>query len=163
MTRLISLILLFAAPLAFAGDSAALIQSAPVQNESNHLRAYRWVRRATMIGACLSGTVLDTWALDRLAANSDVRLSGPFISNGKPEYGQLVGLFAGSCALSAFMQEKHIFAARESRGLDLTYTLENVGSMGVSLWATERFLNLSNQAAAEERTQPGTPAAMPLR
>jgi len=160
MTRLISILLLLAASLAFAGDSAALVQSAPTEAAGNHLHVYRWLRRATLAGACVSGTVLDTWALHRLASYSDVRLSGPFISNGKPEYGQLIGLFAGSCALSAFMQERHVFASRETRGLDLTYTLENVASMGVSLWATDRFLTLANQAAAEGRTQPGTLAAV---
>jgi hypothetical protein len=159
MNRVFSVLVLLAAPMAFAGDGAAFLQSAPEPAPAHHVRTLRWIRRATLASACISGTVLDTWALHRLASYPNVKLSGPFIANGKPEYGELVGMFAGSCALSTFMQERHVFASSETRGLDLTYTFENVGSLGVSMWATDHFLSLSNQAAAMERVQPATLAS----
>ena len=160
MKHFLPAILLLAAPLAMAGDSAALVSSAPAPAQTTHLRAYRWLRRATLVGACISGTVLDTWALHRLASYPNVQLSGPFISNGKPNYGELIGLFGGSCALSTFMEEKHVFASRETRTLDLEYSFENAAAIGASVWAADRFLSLANQAAAAERVQPGTLAAM---
>jgi len=159
MNRVFSVLVLLAAPVAFAGEGAAFVQSSAAPAPANHVRAFRWLRRATLAGACISGTVLDTWALRRLASFPNVQLTGPFIANGKPEYGELVGLFAGSCVLSTFMQERHVLASSETRGLDLTYTFENVGSLGVSMWATDHFLSLSHQAAAEERIQPATLAS----
>ena len=153
---------LAAAPASLFADgsgTSGLVQPAPgTQTTSqDHLRGYRWFRRATLAASCVAGTAIDTWALHRLASNTNVQLSGPFINNGKPQYGELIGIFAGSCALSTFMQERHVFARRETRGLDLTYSIENLGSLGFSLYETEHFLSLANQTATPAmRIQPGT-------
>jgi len=112
------------------------------------------------VASCAAGTALDSWALSRVASNPNVVLSGPFIKNGKPQYGELIGIGAGLCGVSTFMQERHVFARRETRGLDLTYSFENLAVAGVMGWEASRLLSLSDQAtaaaAAAQRLQPGT-------
>ncbi|HZU24024.1 MAG TPA: hypothetical protein VFA04_00795 [Bryobacteraceae bacterium] len=156
--KILTVAALAALPLTVQADSAGtsgLVQAAP-QKHQDYLLGYRWVRRATLAASCVAGTVIDTWALHRVAANPNLQLSGMFISNGKPQYGELIGILGGSCALSTFLQEKHVFAPRETRGLDLTYTFENLGSLGFSMWETSHLLSLANQGPQAARVQPGT-------
>ena len=160
LNQFVTIAALAALSVSVRADSAAnsaLVQAPAPQQKQDHLRGYRWMRRATLAASCVAGTVVDTWALHRAAANPSLQLSGPFISNGKPQYGELMGIFAGSCALSTFMQEKHVFASRETRGLDLSYTFENLGYLGFSIWQTERLLSLANDQPAA-KVQPGTMA-----
>ncbi len=164
MKRFISVAVLAAVPVLMRADSAAsanLVQTSPAPAAQNHLRGYRWIRRASLAASCVAGTAVDMWALHHLASYRDVTLSGPFISNSKPNYGELIGIGAGGCALSTFLQERHAFARHETPGLDMMYTAENAGSLGVYMWATFHFLSLANQAAAvQTRTQPGTLATV---
>jgi hypothetical protein len=160
LKKMLTVAALAALPLSLRADSAGtsgLIQPAPVPSaHQDHLRGYRWARRITLAAACIGGTAMDMWALHRVAANPNLQLSGMFVSNGKPQYGELIGILGGACAVSTFLQEKHVFAPRETRGLDLTYTIENLGSLGFSGWETSHLLSLANQGPLPPRVQPGT-------
>jgi hypothetical protein len=98
--------------------------------------------------------MVNNWAMHRLAAQPNLHLSGPFISNGKPEYGAMIGIGAGACAFSTFTQETSILGMHTPRS-DLMATFANLGSAGLSTWETLKFLSLADQARAA-RTQPGT-------
>lgn len=154
MKKLVYAVCLFSCAAAVRAESAAgFITPAPAAHVKDPLRKIRWIRRATLAGTCFSETVLDSWALSRAASNPHLRLSGPFINNGKPQYGEFIGVFGGACALSAFVQERHVFARRETFGLDRNYIIENVGGLGFSLWEASHLTSLAHDAP---RVEPGT-------
>lgn len=150
MKKLILVAVLIAVPtLALARDPEPLVQA-----KSNG-SGLRWLRRATLVSSCVAGTVINNWALHELASQPNVTLSGPFLSNGKPHYGALIGIGAGSCAFSAVAQETNIFG-RHTRRSDLIDTFWNLGATGLGVWETYRFRSLTDQARAAQRLQPGT-------
>ena len=134
----------------------ALLAATPVLVQAEtHGGPLRWARRATLAGSCVAGTVVNAWAMHRLASEPNAQqVSGLFISNGKPHYRELIGIGAGTCAFSTLMQETNIFAGH-ARSSDLVSTFGNLGSLGFSTWETLKYLSLTDQARAS-RIQPGT-------
>ena len=129
---------------ASATAPATLLRPASAQHS---LTALRWIRRATLATSCIAGTVVNNWALHQVASEPNLILSGPFVSNGQPRYGLLLGIGVGTCAFSVIGQETNLFG-RETRRADITNIVENLGATGYSSWETYQYLSLRDQAHA---------------
>jgi hypothetical protein len=81
-----------------------------------------WIRRITLGAACAASLGFDTATTHQAVSAGAVESNPLLASQGKPAWGRVIGIKAGSCAVSAYFQEK----SRSSQS-DWTFTGVNAG------------------------------------
>ena len=117
-----------------------------------HARSSRrvWIRRATLIAGCAASLAFDTVTTRRGVAAGAVEANGLLAdSQGRPEYGRMIGIKAGSCAVSAVLQETHFFGVWNTPAADNTWTAVNAGIAAEYTWTGFHNLSLAHRLSAK--------------
>jgi hypothetical protein len=108
-----------------------------------------WIRRVTLIAGCAASLAFDTITTRRAAAAGGVEGNGILAdSEGRPQWGRVIGLKSGSCAASSVLQETHMFGAWKGPNADPVWTGVNLGITAEYTWAGFHNLNLANTMSA---------------
>lgn len=98
-----------------------------------------WIRRITLGAACAASLGFDTMTTHRAVSAGAVEANGLLSdSNGRPQWGRVIGIKAGACIASAFLQER---AHRN----DWTFTGVNIG-----VTAAYTLVGLHNRHVTED-------------
>jgi hypothetical protein len=109
-----------------------------------------WIRRATLIAGCAASLAFDTFTTRRGVAAGAVEANGLLAdSQGRPEWGRMIGIKAGSCAVSAVLQETHFFGAWNTPAADYTWTAVNTGIAAEYTWTGFHNLSLAHSLSAK--------------
>jgi hypothetical protein len=103
--------------------SIALLLASAIYAEEAPTSKRVWIRRITLGAACAANLGFDTITTHR-AVSAGAAESNGLLSNsqGKPVWGRVIGIKAGTCAVSAFFQERS-----KTRQSDWTFTGVNAG------------------------------------
>ena len=105
-----------------------------------------WIRRISLGAACAASLGFDTVTTHRAVSAGAVETNGLIAnSQGRPAWGRMIGIKAGVCAGSAFLQERH--SSWQSPRSDWTFTGINTGIAAGYAWVGLRNLKLSNDLA----------------
>jgi hypothetical protein len=130
--KLLGIGLLFAMALP-AGDLA----------EASHTTKRVWIRRITLAAGCAASLGFDTITTHRAVSAGAMETNGLLAdSQGRPQWGRVIGIKAGACAASAFMQERH--TSWQGPRSDWTFTGVNLGVTAGYTWAGFHNLGISN-------------------
>src|SRR5579872_1734580 len=102
-----------------------------------------WVRRITLAAGCAASLGFDTFTTRRAVAAGALESNGLLSdSQGRPRWGRVIGIKAGVCAGSVFVQERH--STWQSPPSDWTFTGVNLGVTAGYTWAGFHNLSISN-------------------
>ena len=122
--------------LAMSGQAADLV-------EHPHTPKRVWIRRITLAAGCAASLGFDTISTHRAISAGAIETNGLLSdSQGRPQWGRIIGIKAGMCAGSAFMQERH--SSWQSPRSDWTFTAVNLGVMAAYTWTGFHNLSVSN-------------------
>ena len=103
-----------------------------------------WVRRVTLIAGGAASLGFDTVTTRRATAAGAVESNALFAdSQGRPQWGRIIGIKAGLCGGSAVFEETHVFHAWKSPSADWTWTTINAGTAGFYTWTGWHNLQLN--------------------
>jgi hypothetical protein len=109
-----------------------------------------WIRRATLIAGCAASLAFDSFTTRRGVAAGAVEANGLLAdSQGRPEWGRMIGIKAGSCAVSAVLQETHFFGAWNTPTADYTWTAVNTGIAAEYTWTGFHNLSLAHSLSTK--------------
>ncbi|GEM_PF-1755717 len=113
----------------------------PVEHPATPKRV--WVRRITLGAACAASLGFDTVSTHRAVIAGAVETNGLLAdSQGRPQWGRVIGIKAGACAASAFLQERHY--SWSSPRSDWTFTGVNLSTTAAYAFVGIRNLKLAN-------------------
>jgi len=99
-----------------------------------------WIRRLTLSAACAASLGFDTLTTHRAVSAGAIEANGLLAdSQGRPNWGRVIGIKAGVCAASAFLQER-----TKAPHSDWTFTGVNLGVTAGYTWAGIHNLRLTN-------------------
>ena len=102
-----------------------------------------WIRRITLASACAASLGFDAVTTHRAVSAGAVESNGLLAdSQGRPQWGRVIGIKAGMCAASAFLQERH--SAWQSPRSDWTFTGVNLGVTAGYTWIGLRNLRVAD-------------------
>ncbi|MGH7194281.1 MAG: hypothetical protein ACREJM_12240 [Candidatus Saccharimonadales bacterium] len=108
-----------------------------------------WIRRVTLAASCAASLVFDTISTQRAVAAGGVESNGLLAnSEGRPDWGRMIGMKAGLCGASLFMQESRTFGQWRGSKSDWTWTGINLGTASVYTWAGLHNLKIASQLLA---------------
>jgi hypothetical protein len=123
--------------------------------ERPHSSKRVWIRRATLIAGCAASLAFDTITTRRVYGAGGIEANGILAdSQGRPQWGRVVGMKAGSCAVSAVLQETHTFGIWQSPAADRTWTFVNLGIAAEYTWAGFHNLSLANSLSTPSFPKP---------
>ena len=130
------------------GTTVLLIMCACAGSAAERPSSHTWIRRATLAASCAASLVFDTYstraAVSAGAVEANSLLAG---QQGRPRWGLMFGLKAANCAVSAVLQESHLFKKPGSEISDWKWTAINTASAGAYTWIGFHNLALSAQHA----------------
>jgi hypothetical protein len=99
-----------------------------------------WIRRITMGAACAASLGFDTFTTRRAVSAGAVETNGLLANaQGRPAWGRIIGIKAGLCAASAYVQEQSKSTPRN----DWTFTAVNLGVTAGYTWVGFHNLHLA--------------------
>jgi len=102
-----------------------------------------WIRRITLASACAASLGFDAVTTNRAVSAGAVESNGLLAdSQGRPQWGRVIGIKAGTCIASAFLQERQRFT--RTAQTDWTFTGVNLGVTAGYTWVGLRNLQVAN-------------------
>jgi hypothetical protein len=124
--------------LAMSSQAADLV-------ERPHTPKRVWIRRITLVAACAASVGFDTMSTRRAVSAGAVE-TNPLLAdpNGKPQWGRMIGIKAGVCGASAFLQERH-----SSARSDWAWTAGNAATAAAYTWTGFHNLHVANELSGK--------------